>query len=128
MISWFSRLSFLFYYRTRKFIINIVATMNSPQRPASEESVSATDEQKLPWKYIGHKVFSRWIASDQTFFVMRRFGALNARVALSLQDEIVELEANLTLWTRRTVVRMHPTLTMALSETMHLKMKTIEAN
>lgn len=52
-------------------------------------------ERKQPWKYIGYKVFSRWMASDQTFFILRRFGALNARVALSLQDEIVELEEKL---------------------------------
>jgi len=52
-------------------------------------------ETEKPWKYVGYKVFSRWMASDQTFFIMRRFGALNARVALSLQDEIVELEEQL---------------------------------
>jgi hypothetical protein len=52
-------------------------------------------EKAQPWKYIGYKVFSRWMASDQSFFIMRRFGTLSARIALSLQDEIVQLEEKL---------------------------------
>ncbi|KAI9764896.1 MAG: hypothetical protein M1839_005690 [Geoglossum umbratile] len=52
-------------------------------------------EREKPWKHVGYKVFSRWIASDQTFLIVRKFGALNARVALSLQDEIAELEEKL---------------------------------
>jgi len=51
--------------------------------------------EELPWKHVGYKIFSRWVASDQAFFIVRRFGALNARVVLSLQDEIVELEEQL---------------------------------
>jgi hypothetical protein len=35
------------------------------------------------------------MASDQSFFIVRRFGTLQARVALSLQDEIVQLEEEL---------------------------------
>jgi hypothetical protein len=37
------------------------------------------------------------MASDQAFFILRRFGTLNARVLLALQDEIVELEDQLNL-------------------------------
>ena len=32
------------------------------------------------------------MASDKAFFILRRFGTLNTRVLLSMQDEIVELE------------------------------------
>lgn len=53
------------------------------------------DVVKAPWKYIGYRVFSKWIASDQSFFIIRRFGALQARVVLSLQDEIVRMEEEL---------------------------------
>jgi len=35
------------------------------------------------------------MASDSAFLVIRRFGALNARIALSMQDEIVQLEEQL---------------------------------
>lgn len=48
-----------------------------------------------PWKYVGYRILSRWLASDDAFFMVRRFGALNARVALSMQDEIVQLEEQL---------------------------------
>jgi len=66
--------------------------MESPYRPAISEIVSAREKLGKPWKYIGCKVFSRWVASDSSFFILYRFGALNTRVALSLQDEIVQLE------------------------------------
>jgi hypothetical protein len=69
--------------------------MDEPYRPSSTESVSPWEERKKPWKYIGYKVFSRWVASDPSFFVLRKFGTLNARVALSLQDEIAQLEEEL---------------------------------
>lgn len=76
-------------------IITITTAMDSPHRPSSAENVSPSEEKEKPWKYIGYKVFSRWVASDPSFFVVRRFGTLNARVALSLQDEIVQLEERL---------------------------------
>lgn len=48
-------------------------------------------EQK-PWKYLGYPAFSAFVASDDDFFFLRRFGALHARVLLSLQDQITMLE------------------------------------
>jgi hypothetical protein len=54
-----------------------------------------TDMERWPWKHAGYRVFSRWVASDPAFFIVRRFGALNARVILCLQDEIAELEEKL---------------------------------
>jgi hypothetical protein len=56
--------------------------------------------QYAPWKYVGYKTFSRWMASDSAFLVVRRFGALNARIALSMQDEIVQLEEQLLRYRR----------------------------
>ena len=40
-------------------------------------------------------VFSRWLASSQNFLIMRKFGAANTRVILSLRDRVAELEEQL---------------------------------
>ncbi len=37
----------------------------------------------------------KWAASDDDFFVLRRFGELSARVLLRLQDRIVKIEEDL---------------------------------
>ena len=51
--------------------------------------------KNLPGKYVGYRVFCKWIASDQAFCIVRRFGALNMRAILALQDEVVALEEQL---------------------------------
>src|SRR5438552_14157337 len=48
-----------------------------------------------PWKYYGYRTFSQWTTSDNDLFVIRRFGSLNARVTLLLQDELSVLEERL---------------------------------
>jgi hypothetical protein len=48
-----------------------------------------------PWKFTGYRIFSRWMATDNAFLILRRFGNLNARIALSMQDDIVQLEEKL---------------------------------
>ncbi|KAH7122524.1 hypothetical protein B0J11DRAFT_409503, partial [Dendryphion nanum] len=48
-----------------------------------------------PWKYLGYRAYSEFLASDDTFLVFRKFGTLHARVLLVLQDEISQLEARL---------------------------------
>ena len=40
----------------------------------------------------GYPKFSKWVASDDDFFVMRIFGSTSARLAMFLQDQIVEQE------------------------------------
>ena len=37
----------------------------------------------------------RWMASDDDFFVIRKFGEVAARVLLRMQDRIVQLEEDL---------------------------------
>lgn len=37
----------------------------------------------------------RWMASDDDFFVIRKFGEVAARVLLRMQDRIVQLEEEL---------------------------------
>ena len=40
----------------------------------------------------GYPKFCRWVASDDDFFVLRIFGSTSARLAMYLQDQIVEQE------------------------------------
>jgi hypothetical protein len=51
--------------------------------------------QQKPWKEIGYRGFSAFLASDNDFLIFRRFGAINARLLLYLQDEIAVLEEEL---------------------------------
>src|SRR5690349_5296972 len=48
-----------------------------------------------PWKYIGYKGYAKFVSSTNDFFIFRQFSALNARVALLLQDQISVLEGTL---------------------------------
>jgi hypothetical protein len=48
-----------------------------------------------PWKEIGYRGFSAFLASDNDFLIFRRFGRLNARLLLYMQDEIAVLEEKL---------------------------------
>lgn len=65
-----------------------VITMDPP-KPTKD------DLEDKPWKYYGYKAFSEWAASDDDFFVLRRFKNLNTRVLLRMQDHIVQLERDL---------------------------------
>jgi hypothetical protein len=74
------------------------ATPIDPLPPARSDSYPDFTPEQARWnprKYSGYRVFSRWMASDQAFFILRRFGTLNTRVLLAMQDEIVELEDRL---------------------------------
>jgi hypothetical protein len=67
------------------------STRNSIQEaPLTKEEI-----EKKPWKYIGYKGYSDFIASENDFYILRRFASLNARVALALQDQISLLEEQL---------------------------------
>lgn len=62
---------------------------NTTLEPTQEEL------EEKPWKFIGYRGFSMWMASDDDFFVVRRFDNLAARVILLLQWEISKLEKKL---------------------------------
>jgi hypothetical protein len=67
------------------------STRNSvPEIPLTKEEI-----EKKPWKYIGYRGYADFIASENDFYILRRFASLNARVALSLQDQISVLEEQL---------------------------------
>ncbi|KAM0798784.1 hypothetical protein BDR22DRAFT_808348 [Usnea florida] len=67
---------------------------------ASWEPSRIEIEQK-PWKYLGYQSFSRFVASDNDLFILRRFGALSAQVILALQDELSCLEHDLEVIEKR---------------------------
>ncbi|KAF3067680.1 hypothetical protein CFAM422_008367 [Trichoderma lentiforme] len=52
-------------------------------------------EQAVPWKYVGYRGYSRFISSDDDFFILRRFSVLNVRIPLALQNQLVMLERQL---------------------------------
>ncbi|KAI1267996.1 hypothetical protein F5Y18DRAFT_377102 [Xylariaceae sp. FL1019] len=68
---------------------NSVAPSASPAEPSPEEIGGK------PWKYVGYKRYAEFISSDDDLLIFRRFTALNARVALLLQDRVSELEEKL---------------------------------
>jgi hypothetical protein len=73
----------------------------SPRPAGSRPSFASSAVTKehvnaKPWRYLGYRGFSTFIASDDDFFILRRFGTLHARVLLALQDQLTVLESNLS--------------------------------
>lgn len=62
---------------------------------------SQEEIDQKPWKYTGYQSFSSFVASDNDFFILRRFGALNVQTILALQDELSCLERDLEAIERR---------------------------
>lgn len=55
----------------------------------------STEYEEKQWKYVGYRGFCKFLASDDDFLILRRFGNLSIRVLLALQDELVDLEGQL---------------------------------
>jgi hypothetical protein len=53
------------------------------------------DIARKPWKYIGYKGYTDFVALENDFYIVRRYGARNARIALALQDQVAVLEEEL---------------------------------
>ena len=62
--------------------------------PAANGAV-ADLERRAAWKYVGYPGFSRFMASSNDCFALRKFTSLNVRVLLRLQNNVVELERRL---------------------------------
>ena len=56
---------------------------------------SQKDLEEKPWRYIGYEGFSEWSASDNDFFIVRRFDNIASRVILLLQWDLTQLEEEL---------------------------------
>ena len=62
---------------------------------ADNDQPSTNDIQEKPWKFIGYKGYAKFIASEDDFYIFRRYQVLNARAILLMQDEIAVLEEEL---------------------------------
>ncbi len=56
-----------------------------------------SDDEKRTWafKFKGYPALARWMGASEDFFLIRRFGDLNARILLAMQDDIMQLEERL---------------------------------
>ncbi|ETS82083.1 hypothetical protein PFICI_07085 [Pestalotiopsis fici W106-1] len=68
--------------------------MSEPGPKQVPVDITREDFQRKPWKYAGYGAYSGVVSLDD-FLILRRFDVLNARVALLLQDKVVELETQL---------------------------------
>ncbi|KAI8630363.1 hypothetical protein F5Y19DRAFT_429802 [Xylariaceae sp. FL1651] len=57
--------------------------------------ITREDIERKPWKYVGYRGYTSLVASEDDFFILRRFNSLNVRITLLLQDEIAVLENKL---------------------------------
>ena len=58
----------------------------------------------LTYSSRGYPTMCKWMASDDDFFVIRKFGEVAARVLLRMQDRIAQLEERLQEQDRRSVM------------------------
>jgi hypothetical protein len=70
----------------------LLQNMPAP-RPSAGPTTNASNEP--PYKAQGYQEFSKWMASENDFFVFRRFESLNAGTILWMQYRISELEKRL---------------------------------
>ncbi|KAH8724700.1 hypothetical protein GQ44DRAFT_617498 [Phaeosphaeriaceae sp. PMI808] len=63
-------------------------------QPQSIPKIPLSQPSK-PWKKVGYRGFSAFLSSDNNFLIFRRFGSVNVRLLLYLQDEIAVLEKEL---------------------------------
>jgi hypothetical protein len=69
--------------------------METPLTTPGTLPYTRVDASQAPLGHPGYPEFTSFVASDQAFFILRRFSRLSARVLLALQDEIVQLETRL---------------------------------
>lgn len=75
-----------------------LSTSTSTRNRAVSVAIEPLTEEEIetkPWKYIGYKGYSDFIASENDFYIVRRFASLNTRVSLALQDQVTVLEEQL---------------------------------
>lgn len=87
-------------------------SLHSSTRSNQTELDLTEDEiAEKPWKYIGYKGYSSFLASEKDFYIFRRFASLNIRIALALQDQVAQLEEELeeidSEYSRRSAEDLH---------------------
>ncbi|KAJ2902169.1 hypothetical protein MKZ38_000967 [Zalerion maritima] len=81
--------------RTHSGMSHTPAAVAQAQPAPAQPPISLRERQRKPWKYEGYPAFSRWMASSDDFLVLRRFGHLNTRAILLMQDRIARKEEEL---------------------------------
>nr|KAK5443051.1 hypothetical protein LTR18_005728 [Exophiala xenobiotica] len=71
-------------------LVTVVSSQTSQQQTFSDD-----EKRKWGFKFSGYPAFARWMGTSEDFFLIRRFGDLNARVLLAMQDDIMQLEERL---------------------------------
>ncbi|TKA72458.1 hypothetical protein B0A55_06891 [Friedmanniomyces simplex] len=77
----------------------------APPPPTSAAHMQAFDQLSdlekdvdYAWQYHGYPALSKWMASANDFFILRRFSPLQARCLLYLQNEIAAIHRGLDDW------------------------------
>ena len=70
-------------------------SVSSSHSLSLEPPLTEQEIETKPWKYIGYKGYASFIASENDFYIVRRFASLNTRIALALQDQVSVLEEEL---------------------------------
>lgn len=76
-------------------------SLSTSSSEAEAQPPSPQEIAKKPWKYIGYRGYSEFLASENDFFIFRKFASLNSRTALALQDQLSVLEEELEELDRR---------------------------
>jgi hypothetical protein len=63
-------------------------------------ALSAEKKHDIAWQYHGYPALSKWMASSNDFFLLRRFSPLQVRCLLYLQNEIAQRDHQLHEWDR----------------------------
>lgn len=83
------------FTKTASQLDTIRVAPESTTRADPNITITEDDRQNKAWKYMGYPRFSEWMDLSDDFFMLRRFGPLNARVLLYMQDHIVRKEQEL---------------------------------
>lgn len=61
-------------------------------------AMSPEDKHEIAWQYYGYPALSKWMASANDFFLLRRFSPLQVRCLLHLQNQIAVKGQQLEEW------------------------------
>ena len=77
-----------------------------PQRPPlvsadlekAYSELTTGQKENVNWQYQGYPALTKWMASSNDFFVLRRFSPLQVRCLLFLQNEIAKRNQAIETW------------------------------
>ncbi|KAK5128244.1 hypothetical protein LTR85_002911 [Meristemomyces frigidus] len=69
-----------------------------PDLESAYAQLSPSDKDEHHWQYQGYPGLTKWMASANDFFLLRRFSPLQARCLLYLQNEIAKIDKAIEAW------------------------------